>query len=581
MASLTAIELGADTCAFARTSVHRGEVTLLAAEVLEPAAFPGIEAFTTAVRRTRQSMRLPRRCRAVVWGLPDGANRKDAAVKPLLEPLTRAGFRVQRVVSPCNALAALARLKSSRLEGSMCWIAINRGGVAIVVIRPGKQLYAHSFAWDSTIGASGSQARLLQRYSLVAFLSPEVKRAMAEARKAGTPVDAVITCGNLPELRSLTMPLIEELDIEVETLDSLEGLTVKPAIVDKLGESAASIRIACAAAVARGTRPWDPSKKRTGGGALVRYAQAALFAGAALGLGYWYLKVRLPPAPAPVTKRAIAPPAAPAKAPSSASATSAGVPAIPVKTNAPAAAPASTPRAVTAPAATPKSSAPQAVAPAPAPKPAPPGVSVAPPVVHAASAVPARPPVGKPVAATASIPRPAVQPTPTLPRPNVRAPSVSRAPVAAVTNPPANAQPAAAPPVRDTRAAAARPAPPDSPPAVPAPRPSNNAPGGSVLRTSAAPADKPEAGPATRAPVNGPLPALLKDAVPRVTAILVSRDRRFATVEGGLIVGVGDLVGRRTVVSMDERSVLLQEPSGVLIRIGLGGRLLGVERAIR
>jgi hypothetical protein len=81
--------------------------------------------------------------------------------------------------------------------------------------------------------------------------------------------------------------------------------------------------------------------------------------------------------------------------------------------------------------------------------------------------------------------------------------------------------------------------------------------------------------------VNAPLPALLKDAVPRVTAILVSRDRRFATVEGGLIVGVGDLVGRRTVVSMDERSVLLQEPSGVLIRIGLGGRLLGVERAIR
>ena len=48
---------------------------------------------------------------------------------------------------------------------------------------------------------------------------------MAEARKSGTPVDAVVTCGNLPELRSLTMPLIEELDVEVETLDSLEGLS--------------------------------------------------------------------------------------------------------------------------------------------------------------------------------------------------------------------------------------------------------------------------------------------------------------------------------------------------------------------
>ena len=77
------------------------------------------------------------------------------------------------------------------------------------------------------------------------------------------------------------------------------------------------------------------------------------------------------------------------------------------------------------------------------------------------------------------------------------------------------------------------------------------------------------------------MPALLKDAVPRVTAILVSRDRRFATVEGGQIIGVGDLIGRRTVVGMDERSVVFQEPSGVQIRIGLGGRLMGVGRAAR
>ena len=73
----------------------------------------------------------------------------------------------------------------------------------------------------------------------------------------------------------------------------------------------------------------------------------------------------------------------------------------------------------------------------------------------------------------------------------------------------------------------------------------------------------------------------LKDVFPRVTAILVSRDRSFATVDGGQIIGIGDLLGRRTVVGMDERSVVLQEPSGVQIRIGLGGRLLGIERAAR
>ena len=79
----------------------------------------------------------------------------------------------------------------------------------------------------------------------------------------------------------------------------------------------------------------------------------------------------------------------------------------------------------------------------------------------------------------------------------------------------------------------------------------------------------------------GPMPPLLKDAVPRVTAILVSRDRRFATVDGGQIIGIGDLLGRRIVVAMDERSVVFQEPSGMQIRIGLGGRLLGTERVVR
>jgi hypothetical protein len=77
------------------------------------------------------------------------------------------------------------------------------------------------------------------------------------------------------------------------------------------------------------------------------------------------------------------------------------------------------------------------------------------------------------------------------------------------------------------------------------------------------------------------MPPLLKDAVPKVTAILVARDRRFATIDGGQIIGIGDVLGRRTVVGMDERSVVLQEPSGAQIRIGLGGRLLGVERANR
>jgi hypothetical protein len=78
------------------------------------------------------------------------------------------------------------------------------------------------------------------------------------------------------------------------------------------------------------------------------------------------------------------------------------------------------------------------------------------------------------------------------------------------------------------------------------------------------------------------MPERLKDPVPRVTAILMSADRRLATIgDEGQIIGVGDTIGRRVVVGIDDRTVLLREPSGVQIRVGLGGRVVGVERGDR
>jgi hypothetical protein len=105
-------------------------------------------------------------------------------------------------------------------------------------------------------------------------------------------------------------------------------------------------------------------------------------------------------------------------------------------------------------------------------------------------------------------------------------------------------------------------------------------------------ADKPEAAmKATRPPVLSdpakkaepkPLPPLLQDPIPRVTAILVSPDRKLASVgDEGQIIGIGDVLGRRVVVAIDERAVVLKEPSGVQIRVGLGGRVIGIERSER
>ena len=281
MASITAVELSDDTCALARTTVRRGEIHLHAVEILDPHAFPGGGSYAAALRHARRTARLPRRTRVVLWGVPEGASRRDAAVKPLIAPLTEAGYHVESVVTPCNALAALARVRVARGQGATCWIAINRVGVAIVVVRPGKLLYAHSYWWDSSIGAIGSQARLLQRYSLVAHLSPEIERAMHEARTAGTPVDAIVTCGNLSDLRALTMPLIQELDVEVETLDSLEGLVVQAPAMDRVEEAAPAIRLACAGAITRGPRIWDDARRRASRRTTTVIRVAAVLAGLA------------------------------------------------------------------------------------------------------------------------------------------------------------------------------------------------------------------------------------------------------------------------------------------------------------
>src|SRR5262249_50177316 len=169
----------------------------------------------------------------------------------------------------------------------------------MVVVRPGKQLYSHSFAWNSSVGALGSQARLLQRYSLVAHLAPEIRRAMAVAQEKGTQIDSIVTLGNLPELRSLTMPLIEELEIEVETLDSLEGLIVNPEAVERLSEVAPALRIACAGALARPTRKQDESKRPAGvSRSLLRYGAAAAAILGVSAFGWEWRRTQTPSAPA-------------------------------------------------------------------------------------------------------------------------------------------------------------------------------------------------------------------------------------------------------------------------------------------
>jgi hypothetical protein len=65
-------------------------------------------------------------------------------------------------------------------------------------------------------------------------------------RRQGAKVDRLLLCGSAPGLRKLAAPIIEELDVEVETLDGVGGIPgagVNP-------DASAAFQLAAAAAVA-------------------------------------------------------------------------------------------------------------------------------------------------------------------------------------------------------------------------------------------------------------------------------------------------------------------------------------------
>jgi hypothetical protein len=254
MRRTTGIELGPDSCVVVAARRGRSAVEVSAVHVLDlPTGSSHDGAVTEALQSARRDGRLPRRAVAVVWGLPDDASADDPEARAAVRAVAAAGFRVRQVLTPPQALTALAATRAATdPEAAVAWMALNTHGVALAIVRGGELLFSRTFDWAYRPGIEGSKEQLLQRYALVSYLAPELQRGIAAVRDdAGVAVERAVSCGNLPELRSLTMPLIEELDLEVETLDSIEGLRAVGRVeIEGFDESAAVIRLAVAAAVA-------------------------------------------------------------------------------------------------------------------------------------------------------------------------------------------------------------------------------------------------------------------------------------------------------------------------------------------
>ena len=231
---MTGIELTADSCVLVGIRPGEGSLRLAAVEILELSAWP-----PRRLARTRRK-RFDARAVVVAW-TPE---------EPALEPLRRAGFVLEEKLTPEEALALLARSRRPAGTGASAWLALSRQGAAIVITHGADTLFSTRVAWKYSAAVRPND-QLLQRYLLVAHLAPALQHGMARVKaEHGLAVESVFTCGGLPELRSLTMPLIEELDLEVETLDTLEGLDVAPEAEGTAVEHAPALHLATVAAAA-------------------------------------------------------------------------------------------------------------------------------------------------------------------------------------------------------------------------------------------------------------------------------------------------------------------------------------------
>jgi len=473
----------------------------------------------------------------------------SAAMRPLLD----ARVRIRSVMTPADALLGLARARQAFAVpgGIEAYVALDETVTCVALVRDGSLLGARELAWGYADGAiapaASAPAEISRRDDLAARLVDELTRFLAIVGGNGSAVAQVSICGGLPELRTMTVPLMERLDVEVEALDSLFGIDVErlPEPADEFRERASALRLAWAAG-ADWQGPINLMRYRRRRNRRVAVARAAVVAGVAAGLGAgWTIQQSAwwqSTTPQPVARRTpagtpgVTPTALGATPPPSNATASARPPMLPPAPVGAVAARGTPPAGTNGPIVTPP---PPAARVTPPPTTPPPAARVTPP--------PATPPPAARVTAPPATPPPAARVTP---------PPATSPPAARVTPPPATPPPAArvtAPPT--TPPPAAQVTPPSAPPAA-TPEPAPSPPVTPPVARSAPP-------PARRAQET----AVPFDAV--LGTILYSPDRKLAIINGR-IVGTGDVVNGARIVDITPATVLLRDAQGRLRSLTLG-----------
>jgi hypothetical protein len=468
-----------------------------------------------------------------------------------LRPLREARLRIQTVVTPAGALLSLFRLRRTFAvpDATEAYVALDERATAVALVRNGRLIAARELPWGFG-GASVGPSEQWTREEVARRLGDDFIGFLSAARIDKGSIRQISICGGIPELRSMTLPLMEQLDVEVEALDSMFGIDSEhlPPPSDAFREAGAELRLAWAIA-ADTSPPVNLMRYAHRRQARTRLARGAVAAGMVAGLGVgwrmeqsgWWRARQAPGASPPLVR---------------------GTPSVPALQPAPPPQTRSGPDSAEPLAASPAAARVGAAGPE-VPRPSPPAPGVTPPAAGT-SPTPRSPDSRAAAAAPPTVPRPAApppDPASGLPRPvtpSDGSPKAAAPPPPPVPRvPPQPATPVAAPPSPSPRAA-------PPPPARTAPAvPERNA----IAPQAPVRVSPPVAVPARPRVEPQPTPPPVPfDA--SLQTILYSPDRKLAIIDGR-IVTIGDDVRGARIVDITETGVLLRDAEGRLRGLSL------------
>jgi len=250
------IELGPSRCVLVLVDDRRPTDGVLRALARHVVKYEDPVRLAADLRRLRAAQRLPREARVVIWpGIGDpgviSVDSPGAAtgfrpgvwhLRERLRPIVRAGFRVKAALAPAEAAAVIAGLGAA---SPAAVLVIEPEGGSLAIVTGGDTVFAREVAWK--FAPPSRDAALVDRYAFAAQVIPLVAHAIRTARERyAARVERLVLCGSAPALRMLAAPLIEELDVEVETLDGVGGV---PGLASD-PDAAAAAQLAAGAALA-------------------------------------------------------------------------------------------------------------------------------------------------------------------------------------------------------------------------------------------------------------------------------------------------------------------------------------------